>query len=204
MSVVTDSMIVHCFDTIISDLKHVDPPKPEYDTSQQYGIFVTWKIHKRGELQLRGCIGCLVPIPLTEIEHYARESAFNDFRFDPIKEKEIPSLQCSVSLLHSFEDAKDYKDWEVGKHGIRITFHHGGRAYRATYLPEVAPEQGWDQETTIRHLIEKAGCSYDASILPSIQLQRYQTEKRTMQYEEYVSYIQSKGRHSLLELPVCG
>lgn len=35
MSVVTDSMIVHCFDTIISDLKHVDPPKPEYDTSLQ-------------------------------------------------------------------------------------------------------------------------------------------------------------------------
>lgn len=35
MNVVTDSMIVHCFDTIISDLKHVDPPKPEYDTSQQ-------------------------------------------------------------------------------------------------------------------------------------------------------------------------
>lgn len=87
---------------------------------------MTWKIHKRGELQLRGCIGCLVPIPLTEIEHYARErfasslflraSAFNDYRFYPIKEKEIPSLQCSVSLLHSFEDAKDYKDWEVALH----------------------------------------------------------------------------------------
>lgn len=92
------------------------------------GIFVTWKIHKRGELQLRGCIGCLVPIPLSEIEHYARQrfassmqvspSAFNDFRFYPITAKEIPSLQCSVSLLHSFEDAKDYKDWEVLSHFV--------------------------------------------------------------------------------------
>lgn len=84
---------------------------------------MTWKIHKRSELQLRGCIGCLVPIPLSEMEHYAEErsdrgdgvrrSAFGDYRFHPISAGEIPSLQCSVSLLHSFEDGRDYRDWEV-------------------------------------------------------------------------------------------
>ena len=40
-------------------------------------------------------------------------SAFGDYRFKPITLSEIPNLQCSVSLLHSFENARDYKDWEV-------------------------------------------------------------------------------------------
>lgn len=40
-------------------------------------------------------------------------SAFGDYRFKPISLSEIPSLQCSVSLLHSFENAQDYKDWIV-------------------------------------------------------------------------------------------
>lgn len=53
------------------------------------------------------------------------------------------------------------------------------------------------------HLIEKAGCVYDPSILPAIKLQRYQTEKKTMQYAEYVSYIEAQGRHCLLECCLC-
>ena len=118
MSVVTNEMIVHCFDTIICKLKNAPLPKPQFDTTLEYGIFVTWKIHKRSELQLRGCIGCLVPIPLSEMEHYAEESAFGDYRFHPISAREIPSLQCSVSLLHSFEDGRDYRDWEVKRSSI--------------------------------------------------------------------------------------
>lgn len=34
-------------------------------------------------------------------------------------------------------------DWEVGVHGIRIEFiNENGSRRTATYLPEVAPEQG--------------------------------------------------------------
>lgn len=40
-------------------------------------------------------------------------SAFGDYRFKPMSLSEIPRLKCSVSLLHSFEEARDYKDWEV-------------------------------------------------------------------------------------------
>jgi AMMECR1 domain-containing protein len=29
-------------------------------------------------------------------------------------------------------------------------------------LPQVAPEQGWDRETTLRHLAQKAGLPADA------------------------------------------
>jgi AMME syndrome candidate gene 1 protein len=49
----------------------------------------------------------------------------------------------SVSILRHFEDGNDYLDWEVGIHGIRIEFHsERGSRRTATYLPEVAMEQG--------------------------------------------------------------
>jgi len=48
-----------------------------------------------------------------------------------------------VSILTNFEDANDCMDWEVGIHGIRIEFiNENGSRRTATYLPEVAPEQG--------------------------------------------------------------
>jgi AMMECR1 domain-containing protein len=48
-----------------------------------------------------------------------------------------------VSILTNFEEANDFMDWEVGVHGIRIEFHNeNGSRRTATYLPEVAPEQG--------------------------------------------------------------
>ncbi len=50
------------------------------------------------------------------------------------------------------------EDFVVGKHGIII--EKNGR--RATFLPQVAPEQGWDRETTLAHLARKAGLPADA------------------------------------------
>lgn len=52
-------------------------------------------------------------------------------------------MHVSVSILRNFEDGVDYLDWEVGVHGIRIEFHNEkGNKRTATYLPDVAPEQG--------------------------------------------------------------
>ena len=47
-----------------------------------------------------------------------------------------------VSLLVDFEPARDYLDWVVGVHGIRINFWDGTANRNAVYLPEVAAEQG--------------------------------------------------------------
>ena len=42
-------------------------------------------------------------------------------------------------------------------HGIRLSFRHHGRRHGATYLPDVAVEQGWTKEETVVSLMRKAG-----------------------------------------------
>lgn len=48
-------------------------------------------------------------------------------------------------------------DWTLGTHGIRISFIYRGRRYGATFLPDVAVEQGWSKEETVESLMRKAG-----------------------------------------------
>uniref|UniRef100_A0A803YJM6 AMMECR nuclear protein 1 n=1 Tax=Meleagris gallopavo TaxID=9103 RepID=A0A803YJM6_MELGA len=103
-------------------------------------------------------------------------SALKDSRFPPMTRDELPRLFCSVSLLTNFEDVCDYMDWEVGVHGIRIEFiNEKGSKRTATYLPEVAKEQGWDHIQTIDSLLRKGG--YKAPITnefrKTIKLTRY-------------------------------
>lgn len=79
----------------------------------------------------------------TGLREYAITSAFKDSRFSPITRDEFSRLSVSVSILRHFEDGDDYLDWEVGVHGIRIEFvNEKGNKRTATYLPEVASEQG--------------------------------------------------------------
>lgn len=70
-------------------------------------------------------------------------SAMKDTRFNPVSREELPRLKVSVSILCHFEDGIDFLDWDIGTHGIRIEFFtERGSKKTATYLPEVASEQG--------------------------------------------------------------
>ncbi len=56
--------------------------------------------------------------------------------------------KVSVSILCHFEDAADFLDWDIGVHGVRIEFYNDrGAKKTATYLPEVAREQGRQPRT---------------------------------------------------------
>ena len=74
-------------------------------------------------------------------------------------------MEVEVSLLHTFEHAKNALDWEVGKHGIMIDFSVDEEVFSATFLPEVAEEEGWDQLTTLKYLTRKAGFYYMPFVL---------------------------------------
>lgn len=160
-------------------------------------LFVTWKkAVNGGEPRLRGCIGTLeARCIINGFKDYALTSALRDRRFPPIQAKELPFLQCTVSILTNYENAANYLDWEVGKHGIIIEFADPDYNTRrsATYSPDVAAQEGWTTIEAIDSLIRKAG--YNGTITESvrkrIQLTRYQSTLYMMHYGDYVSYVKT-------------
>ncbi|MFA6566758.1 MAG: AmmeMemoRadiSam system protein A [Victivallales bacterium] len=105
---------------------------------------------------LRGCIGNIEAFePLcSNIIHNASHSAFQDPRFQQIKSlEELSDIVIEISVLTPPEKIKSTDDFIIGKHGIILSkdFHN------SVFLPQVAPEQGWDKETTMGHLSLKAG-----------------------------------------------
>jgi len=116
-------------------------------------------------------------------------SAFKDTRFNPITIDELSKLYVTVSILRHFEEASNHLDWEIGVHGIRIEFHvDNSRSRRsATYLPEVASEQGWDHIQAIDSLLRKGG--FKGVVTPevrhSIKVVRYQSEKVSVSWQDY-------------------
>lgn len=187
-----------CFDTLIHHLQptHKPPPVPAFDTSLSYPLFVTWTKHG----YLRGCIGNFSPLPLLEgLQEYSLTSALQDTRFRPIRLTELPQLSCSVSLLTDFEDAEDYLDWEIGRHGVWIEFKLPGqrRPETATFLPEIASEQGWDKRETIDHLLRKGGMTQGITegIREGVKLTRYQSRKACLAFEEYKKMMNPLLKH---------
>ena len=114
---------LYCFDVLASHLHQTQSPDPPFPTDASFPLFVTWnKRNQHGQHDLRGCIGCLSPLPITSLKDYALTSALNDRRFAPIDARELPQLQCTVSLLTNFELASGLYDWEIGLHGVQIDY----------------------------------------------------------------------------------
>ena len=115
------------------------------------GGFVTLTIDE----DLRGCIGEILPRrPLAQVVlQYARHAAFDDPRFPPLTAAELPHVRIEISALTPPTPVSSYKQIEIGRHGMVLDL--GSRS--AVFLPQVAPEQGWDLPTTLDHLARKAG-----------------------------------------------
>lgn len=181
-------LCVFAFDNIIAKLNNKSKPVIlEKFKDLKFPLFVTWTTGKNKDL--RGCIGTFASENLsTNLSNYSLIAAFEDSRFSPIGIKELPKINCGISLLANFEDAKDAFDWEVGKHGIQIEFEDERRSYyRGTFLPEVAADRNWDKETTLNHLINKAGYYGDLKdVVKGIKLRRYQSIKIFLSYDDYL------------------
>lgn len=189
-TVACPEMCFYCFDVLNSYLNCSEPPKAPDFSNDPFPIFVTWETAK--ERRLRGCIGTFSAKNLhVGLQEYAVTSALKDSRFDPITLEELPKLRVSVSILCHFEEGSDYLDWELGVHGISIEYYSDkGVRHSATYLPEVATKQGWDQMQTIDSLLRKGG--FKATVTPevrnAIKLTRYMSEKISVTYSEYMDH----------------
>ncbi|KII95916.1 hypothetical protein PLICRDRAFT_97478 [Plicaturopsis crispa FD-325 SS-3] len=217
----------HCFyafDTLYCSLTSADP-LPVRFVDDKYPLFVTWSTRssRPGRApRLRGCIGNFGAQPIREgIAEYALISAFKDYRFNPIQESELESLECCISLLTDFEDAGTYLDWTIGVHGISIQFPHpsllpassgapspissstflptarvtSNKRFSACYLPDVIPEQGWDKIEAVDSAIHKAGWNgrITEDIRRSVSLRRYQSKTCTVGWEEYARWREQNG-----------
>jgi MEMO1 family protein len=119
------------------------------------GAFVT--LEKHG--QLRGCIGHMAedtPLVLT-VGRMALQAALRDRRFRPVGAEEIPELELEISVLTPFAQVAGPEAIVIGRDGVVVQ----KEGHRAVYLPQVAPEQGWDREETLGHLCVKSGLGSD-------------------------------------------
>jgi uncharacterized protein (TIGR00296 family) len=126
---------------------------------------------------------------LDEEVKWANESAFKDHRFNPISASELPSLQCAVSILTPTRPISNPLDWTPGQHGIQISFLSKGKRLSATYLPEIATDQGWTREETILSAIQKAGhrgtVVVGDDVWKSLEVGVYESSKAKLSWAEF-------------------
>lgn len=131
---------------------------PEFDITDERlrepkGAFVTIK---KGE-ELRGCIGQIVQgeKPLWEVvQNMAVAAATKDNRFSPVTSEELPELTYEVSVLSLPFPVKDWKNIELGKHGVIVKKGMNS----GVFLPQVADEMSGGKEEFLAQLCwHKAG-----------------------------------------------
>jgi AmmeMemoRadiSam system protein A/AmmeMemoRadiSam system protein B len=118
--------------------------------------FVTLK--KNGEL--RGCVGDIFPQrPLYKsVIGNAIYAGFGDRRFQPLRSEEYDQITIEISALTPPATVASAQEIRIGIDGMVLNKD----GHSAVFLPQVAPEQGWDLETTLQHLSQKAGLPADA------------------------------------------
>jgi len=132
-----------------------DAPKA---TLAKMGAFVT--LNDKATGALRGCIGEILPMrPLVEaVVARAVDAGRRDPRFAPVSQGELAGVRVEVSALTPPKSVASWRDIVLGRDGM--TLEKDGCF--AVFLPQVAPEQGWDLPTTLSYLSQKAGLPADA------------------------------------------
>jgi AmmeMemoRadiSam system protein A len=122
---------------------------------QPCGAFVTLHKNSGGDRNLRGCIGRMTAnLPLEDtVRLMAREAAFGDPRFPPLRPGELEQCHIEISALSPMSVCPDPQQVEVGVHGLYLT--RGGRA--GVLLPQVPVEQGWNRQEYLDYICVKAG-----------------------------------------------
>lgn len=138
-------------------------PEPEIPSQlseerlmKKRGVFVTLTAGKR----LRGCIGSIpAQDPLARaVMRHAVQAAVEDVRFTPVQLEELNDIHIEISVLTTPREVGSHDEIVLGRDGILLD----REPWRSVFLPQVAPEQGWDVPTTLNHLSLKAGLPPEA------------------------------------------
>lgn len=160
--------------TLEAQFRGEPPPRLASDRSESFGesraLFVTLKLDGR----LRGCIGTLAPEGdlARTVPKFALRAAFEDPRFPPLASHELPGCSIEISVLTPPRLVESVDDVVVGRDGLILEL--GGR--RGLLLPQVATEWGFDRETFLSELSQKAGLPPDAWRHPDARVFSFQAE----------------------------
>lgn len=122
----------------------------------QRAAFVTLKENS----QLRGCIGDIFPRqPLYKsVISNAINAGVNDWRFSPVTEAECNNITIEISALTPPAPIASSNEIRIGTDGVVLSKN----GHSAVFLPQVAPEQGWNVSQMLTQLSLKAGLPPDA------------------------------------------
>lgn len=131
-------------------------PGPAQATSERFpsdgvlggpgAVFVTLR---GGDGRLRGCIGTLSPKFQTVAEEtwrMAREAAFGDSRFPPVRAQELPWLKFEVSVLGPMEEVADLTTLDPRRYGIVVS---AGDGRRGALLPNIEGVETLEAQVSI-------------------------------------------------------
>ncbi len=146
---------------IRADKPHLDRPGASFVT--------LWRADTG---DLRGCRGEVEAVrPLIQsVAMMAIAAALDDPRFPPVVPEELPWLRFEISVLSPLRPIRP-EEVVVGRHGLMIVVG----PMRGLLLPEVPVRYGWDRETFLRALCQKAGLPEDAWRLPQARLFAFET-----------------------------
>lgn len=164
-------------DTLECSFKDEDPNTSEcMHLTQLRGSFVTLYKNKK----IRGCIGFPKPImPLYEqIIAATKAAAFEDPRFEPLKESELKEVSIEISILTRPElikitDPLDYlKIIEIGRDGLIIK----SESSSGLLLPQVATEHNIGTEEFLKLLCKKADLDSNAWKDPKNKIYKFHAD----------------------------
>ncbi len=165
-------------ETYLETGKTLEPPEnTPKKLFENCGVFVTINTVKRGNHELRGCIGYPYPTnPLVEaVVDAAISAATRDPRFEPLEKKELDNVVFEVSVLTPPEPVKAEKPEEylkkikVGEHGLIIEKGF----YKGLLLPQVPVEWGWCEEEFLCQCCMKAGLPPDSWLTKGTKIYRF-------------------------------
>jgi AmmeMemoRadiSam system protein A len=135
---------------------------------ERHGVFVTLFGPDR---ELRGCVGTLKPKfgnLVEETWHVARDAAFRDGRFAPVRAGELAGLRCEVSVILGLEDVASPAELDPGRYGVVVTADDGRRG---VLLPAISGIETVEEQLAIAR--RKAGIGEGEPV----RLQRFVVKK---------------------------
>lgn len=137
---------------------------------EEQGAFVTLNKYAK----LRGCIGVTQGAkPLYQtVQDVAEAAAFQDPRFQPLSEAELPNITIEISVLSPMRKISNTKKIKVGRHGLFIKL---GNA-QGLLLPQVATYNGWSRQTFLEHTCIKADLPKDAWRNPETEIMTFEAQ----------------------------